>query len=123
MGLRSVLGPPLANVVKQIADALGESGTFSHRGAAAVTLKFNLLDERIATVEQNGILSELRVMGTEIPAQTGFVAATGEAEPVTPGDILTYLGREWAALDPIIRDPVANVYTVRFSERKPIAQS
>lgn len=113
------IGSAEAAAVLAEARAIGISGSFSHRGAVAVTLKALVMDTDLLIVEQPGINTEVRVLTLMIPTgQTGFSTPTVEAEPITPGDTWTFKGRVHYALSPIKKNIQSTVYTVKFAEQK-----
>jgi hypothetical protein len=81
------------------ADVMGETITLSHRGAAAVTLKALVGEERVIPEEAGGFMRERRLREFRIAIQTGFTRPTGEADPITSGDVITYDGRLYQVND------------------------
>jgi hypothetical protein len=96
---------------------------FSHRGAAAVTLSARISSQSVSEVASGSVVTEQRVVVLRVIAgQTGFAVATGEAEPVTPGDIVTFLSREYEVLAPIGKSSCGVVYDLNCTEFKRLAQ-
>jgi len=118
MSSRTDLRDGAAAVALDILKAFGVQVQFSHRGAAAVTLWADPGDQQFDTDSPTrGVVNEIREIVFTIPLQTNFAAATAEAEPVSPGDKITYLSREWF-VQTIERDAVGAVYTLRCEQRK-----
>lgn len=118
MGVREDIRSAAAQVALDILKTFGVQVTFSHRGAAAVTIWVDAGDQNFAAEsESRGIVDEIREIVFTVPLQTGFAAATAEAEPVSPGDKITYLSRDWF-VQTIERDAVGAVYTLRCTQRK-----
>ena len=115
------IGKALARAGENVARSLGVGVVFSHRGAAGISLKARLLLEEIASVTEGGVLTERRVLVLAVPTQAGFAVATNDTEPVTPGDTITYLGRTYHVLDPILKRANGHVYVLRCAERKRLA--
>jgi hypothetical protein len=115
------LGVTRAAIKLTLAQSLGTTVTLSHRGAAAATLYVRVLRETNERASENGIETELRVLTLEVPTQSGFARTATEAEPVTPGDLVTYLARAYLVLAPVEKDAGGFVYTLRCVERKRLA--
>lgn len=121
MGARDRIGAGLARASLAVARRLGVSFAFSHRGAAGVTLYGKVVRETIGTARVGDHLVEGRVIYLEVPIQAGFAVAATEAEPVTPGDKITLLTREYAVLDPLEKDWTGYVYLLRLMEEKTLS--
>lgn len=107
---------------KAVAAALGVTASFQHRAVAAVDVLIKIVKRYSDMVEQNGRITERRLLVVEVPVQAGFARTESEGEPVTLGDTFTWLGRSWSVLDPIELDPAGYVYTLRLVEHKRVAQ-
>ena len=105
MGTYETLGSALAGVRRALAKRLGVNVGFSHRGAAAVTLRARVLEDGLVLSEQGGALVEERFVTLQVPTgQTGFAAPVDDTEPVTPGDSFTYLSRAYHVVPPVRKD-------------------
>lgn len=123
MSARDRIGDGRARASLAVARNLGVTIQFTHRDADPVSLKARVLGDRIESVSRGPIFQELRVLTLQIStAQAGFPVATDEAEPVTPGDLVEYLDREYAVLDPVEKNAQSTVYTLRCTERKRLHQ-
>lgn len=118
MAARERIGAGIARGKLALARRMRTSMSLSHRGAGANTIYFNSLGESIGTVQHGGTLEEGRIWWIEVPVQANFAAASTEAEPVTPGDKATILGREYAVLDPIEKDWTGYIYKLKLFEEK-----
>lgn len=112
------IGAAQAAGVLAEAKAIGVTITISHRGAVAVTLYALIAKNEIGKVEDAGAVIETRVLQLIVPVQTGFATPSGEAEPVTPGDVVSYLSREYLVTDPVDADAEQCVYRLRCIEAK-----
>jgi hypothetical protein len=91
---------------------------FVHRGAASVNLTARLVEQSVRSVLKGGTVSAERTLVIKVALQTGFAVPTDESEPVTPGDLITYLGRTWVVQEPVTPDPANEVYTLVCVESK-----
>jgi hypothetical protein len=121
MSAFNAIGESIGRSKLGIAKALGVQMNFSHRGAAAQTLWVRILKTYTTVDESGGSQTEVRVIVVEIPVQDGFARATSEAEPLSPGDTLSWIGRTWFCTDRIDKQPAGYFYTAHFAERKRLA--
>lgn len=105
-----------------LAKAVGLTVTLAHRGATAVSLYAEKEGEDIQIISDGPMKIEQRVLRLKIPVQSGLVAPTAEAEPITPGDVIAYLGRSYSVLDPVGKVDGGYVYQVRAVEQKRLSQ-
>jgi len=116
------IGTAAASASKAVADALGIDITFSARSAAGVILRAILIDDSSAEVEVDGRIEIERMLTLEIPTQTGFVKATDGAEPIIPGDTITFLSRIYSVIAPIVTEGNRTVYIVRCVHHKALSK-
>lgn len=122
MSVFSVVGRAQALAHLAVAKATGIQITLSHRNATAVTLWALVVGENVGKIGQGGMIIEERVLDLSIPAvQTGFAVTTDETEPLTPGDVVTYLGRKYSVCDPIDKKSAGYIYLPHCLEKKPLA--
>lgn len=124
MGALEQIDAARATAKLSVAKAIGTQIQFSHRGGLAVTLYANPLGQSILKERSGGmmgVVTEVRAASFEIPVQTGFARTTGDTEPITPGDVITWMGRHYDVLDPIEKSKAGFIYTVKCAERKRLA--
>jgi hypothetical protein len=101
-----------------LADVFGtESITLTHRGTAA-TLTARVVGESDEFVQEDGVAVVRRVLTLAIKVQSGFAAATAEAEPVDPGDTVVRQSRTHVVQHPITKAQDGQVYQVRCTQNK-----
>jgi len=122
MSLYDQIGTAKAAAAKAVADALGETISFSHRGAAAVTLSAQVGPEKIDSVEEGGILTQTRIRTFRVPVQTNFSVTTDDTEPVAPGDTLTWDSKVYSVMsDGIVKERGDRIYVLTCIQRKRLA--
>ncbi|MCZ7645297.1 MAG: hypothetical protein M5U26_08435 [Planctomycetota bacterium] len=117
------LGEAAARASLNVARRAGVQVSFTHRDEDPVTLWAQVLSNRVELVRRGLVDVALRVLTLEIATgQTGFEAPSGEPEPVTPGDVVTYQSRAHAVLEPIGKNAQGTVYLLRCVEEKELGR-
>ena len=115
------LGKAQATIELAIAKQLGFQVQFRHRSQSAIPVWIRLDDRNTGLVNEGGIATTERMAKITIATgQNGFTKSTNDAEPVIPGDIFTFNGRELHVTAPIGSNKYATVYYLACVDHKAI---
>jgi hypothetical protein len=120
------IGQALARAKLAQVRAMGGTVSFSHRGAAAVTLYAEITESAHALeLSRAGhSVTEERILRLVVPTdQPGFAAPTNGLEPVTPGDKVVHRGRTYFVCPPVRTEAYGQIYRLRCSERRRLASN
>jgi hypothetical protein len=110
--------PVGSTVYDALAGVFGEETvTLTHRGTAT-SLSARIVGESDEWVQEEGVAIVRRVLTVAIKVQTGFTAATAEAESVEPGDLVTRQSRIHVVQSPIGKSTDGQVYQLRCVQQK-----
>lgn len=109
----------LALLAACVVEQYGESGTYSHRGGAGVTVYGSPGKRQIEIVRQNGIDIELIQMSFTLPKQTNFPPdATKDGGGITIDDTLTLNGRVYYVMPGTTQDSSRAVYVLNLENEE-----
>lgn len=112
MAVRTEFRNVATSIHREMARQFGVTITLSQRGANAISLLAIPRGEDGQPVTTRGVLDQNRRMSFEIATgQTGFAAPTTDAEPVTAGDIVTYLSRAYS-VESFQKDSLHAIYVL-----------
>lgn len=118
MSVRDLIGQADADAILAEAKAMGETISFSHRGAGASTLYALVLGESLNLDRAGGMLVQERQREFIIPVQTGFAVSADDTEPICAGDTITWKSKVYSVVDPIVKLDGERVYRVTTVQQK-----